>query len=91
MMAAISIPQYPTTSRDDLAERELSVDDAGLSVPWSRLLRLAKMRTPVTRRIGEVEPKSNVERQRSANAWLDDAAAPRAAGSNDVSLAARRD
>ena len=90
-MAAISIRQYPTTSRDDQAERDLSADDAGLSVPWSRLLRLAKMTTPVTRRVGEVEPKHVVERLRSANARPDGARAPRAAGSGGVSLAARRD
>ena len=90
-MAAISIRRYPMMSRDDQAERDSSVDDAGLSVPWARLLRLAKMTTRVTRRVGEVEPKPVVERQRSANARPDDARAPRAAVAGGVSLAARRD
>jgi hypothetical protein len=90
-MIAISIRQYPTTSRDDQAERELSAGGLGLSVPWSRLVQFVTMRTTVTRGVAEVEPKPIVERRRSANARPDDARAPRAAGSGGVALAARRD
>ena len=90
-MIAISIRQYPTTSRDDQAERELNARGLGLSVPWSRLVQLVTMRTTVTRGVAEVEPKPIVERQRSANARPEDVRAPRAAGSDGVVRAARRD
>jgi len=90
-MIAISIRQYPTTSRDDQAECELSAGGFGLCVPWSRLVRFVTMRTTVTSRVAEAEQKPNVERQRSANARPEDARAPLAAGSAGVALAARRD
>ena len=90
-MIAISIRQYPTTSRDDQAERELSAGGLGLSVAWSRLVQFVTMRTTVTSRVAEAEPKPNVERKRSANARAEDARAPGAAGSGGVALAARRD
>jgi hypothetical protein len=90
-MIAISVRQYPTTSWDGQAKRELSVGDVGLSVPWSRLVQFATMRTPVTRGFAEVESKLVAERQRCANPQPDDARALRAVGSGGVSLAARRD
>jgi len=91
-MIAISIRQYPTTKkRDDQTECESSAGGLGLSVAWSRLVRFVTMRMTVTSRVAEVEPKPNVERQRSANARAEDARAPRAAGSSGVALAARRD
>ena len=90
-MIAISIRQYPTTSRDDQAGCELSAGGLGLCVPWSRLVRFVTMRTTATSRVAEAEQKPNVERQRSADAWPDGARAPRAAGSGGVALAARRD
>ena len=91
-MIAISIRQYPTTKkRDDQTECELSAGGLGLSVAWSRLVRFVTMRMTVTSRVAEVEPKPNVERERSANARPEDARAPLAAGLGVVSLAARRD
>ena len=91
-MIAISIRQYPTTKkRDDQAECELSAGGLGLSVARSRLVQFVTMRTTITSRVAEVEPKPNVERQRSTNARPEDARAPRAAGSSGVALAARRD
>jgi hypothetical protein len=90
-MIAVSIRQYPTTSPDDKAERELGGGGLGLSVPWSRLVQFVTMRTTVTRGVAEVGPKPIVERQRSADARPDDARIPRVAGFDGVALVVRRD
>jgi len=90
-MIAISVRQYPTTSWASSAERALGAGGVGLSVPWSRSVQSATMRTTVTRGVAEVEPKPVVERQRCANARPDDARIPRAASAGGVALAARRD
>lgn len=90
-MIAISVRRYPTTRRDGWTERALGVGGVGLSAPWRRSVQSATRAASISRGAAEVDPKPVVERRRRANPQPEDSRAPRAAASNGVSPAARRD